>query len=357
MRFGRLHTIFSLLFFTVVAPHFAQAQTANLYSVSGQIITDTGKKKKKTPLEQVQVLVYRVEQDTSRGIRKYLLDKETPAQNTDLTGKFFVELTGDHAYCLIFYKEGYQAQELHLKKRRIKSGEGISIEIPMHLGTGLLAKGQVVNQASQKGITKAEVLLTNKKTGERLALFTNPQGQFYFLLSPDQTYDLSAYKAFYFSTPAQQISTKGITEKVFSHTIELKEIKIGEKMVFNGMLFSVNSSHLSRQGQNVLRKVSDILKENPGISIEVGCHTDSRGEDEYNLELSQSQAEAAKNFIKNTGIQVHRVSAVGYGEQQPVNECVNGVKCSMKKHNENRRLEIKITGINEDTSQLLAPNY
>jgi outer membrane protein OmpA-like peptidoglycan-associated protein len=76
--------------------------------------------------------------------------------------------------------------------------------------------------------------------------------------------------------------------------------------------------------------------------IELSSHTDARGRDEYNLELSQRRANSAKSWLVNKGILDERIVPKGYGEQQILNHCVNDVKCSEEEHRLNRRTEFKI---------------
>ncbi len=85
------------------------------------------------------------------------------------------------------------------------------------------------------------------------------------------------------------------------------------------------------------------MKENPTIWIELGSHTDSRGNDQYNQSLSQRRANAAVQYIIGKGIDKSRITAKGYGESRLVNGCSNGVSCSVADHQLNRRTEFTIT--------------
>ncbi|HNL07803.1 MAG TPA: OmpA family protein, partial [Chitinophagales bacterium] len=91
-----------------------------------------------------------------------------------------------------------------------------------------------------------------------------------------------------------------------------------------------------------LDKVVKFMKEYPETIIELGSHTDARGKNEYNLELSQRRAESAVNYIVSQGIDQHRLTAKGYGETQPVNKCIDGVTCTDAEHQQNRRTEFLI---------------
>jgi peptidoglycan-associated lipoprotein len=78
------------------------------------------------------------------------------------------------------------------------------------------------------------------------------------------------------------------------------------------------------------------------MKIELSSHTDSRGKDDYNEDLSQRRAESAKRWIIAKGIKEDRIIAKGYSEKQLQNGCSNGVECTEEQHQLNRRTEFKI---------------
>ncbi|WP_410880291.1 OmpA family protein, partial [Myroides sp. DW712] len=88
-----------------------------------------------------------------------------------------------------------------------------------------------------------------------------------------------------------------------------------------------------------LQKVVDVLLKHPTIQLDVRSHTDSRGNDAYNLKLSERRAQATIQWMIGQGVEASRLTGRGYGETQLVNSCSNGVKCSEEQHQENRRSE------------------
>jgi hypothetical protein len=116
-------------------------------------------------------------------------------------------------------------------------------------------------------------------------------------------------------------------------------------MNIENIYFDFNKWYIRPDAEVELDKLVQIMKENP-VKIELGKHTDSRGSDEYNLDLSQKRAESVVRYIVQQGIESERISAKGYGELSPVNGCYNGVPCSPFQHQANRRAEFKITGFN-----------
>ncbi|MDX1271476.1 OmpA family protein [Bizionia paragorgiae] len=86
-----------------------------------------------------------------------------------------------------------------------------------------------------------------------------------------------------------------------------------------------------------------MLNEKP-INIEIMSHTDSRGNDDYNMSLSQQRANAVVNYLVSKGISRNRLAAKGFGETRLTNRCSNGVDCSDAEHKRNRRTEFRILG-------------
>jgi outer membrane protein OmpA-like peptidoglycan-associated protein len=86
-----------------------------------------------------------------------------------------------------------------------------------------------------------------------------------------------------------------------------------------------------------LEKIVEVLKTYPKIKIEIGSHTDARQHRKYNKILSQKRAEATLNYLVKRGISKSRFTAKGYGESKLVNQCADGIICSEKEHQQNRR--------------------
>ncbi len=104
--------------------------------------------------------------------------------------------------------------------------------------------------------------------------------------------------------------------------------------------FDYSLWYLRREARERLAKVIDIMKQNPGMVIEIGTHTDIRGNAEYNRNLSQKRADSAKEFMVKNGISPERVIAKGYGESQPIVECETVESCTEEDHEWNRRCEL-----------------
>ncbi len=103
--------------------------------------------------------------------------------------------------------------------------------------------------------------------------------------------------------------------------------------------FDFDKSNIRRDAALELAKVVEVLRDYPNMKIDVRSHTDSRGNDNYNLQLSDRRAKSTIAWIIAQDIEASRVKGKGYGETQLINSCSNGAKCSEEAHQENRRSE------------------
>ncbi len=97
----------------------------------------------------------------------------------------------------------------------------------------------------------------------------------------------------------------------------MKPIEIGLSVRLNNIFFDYNKATLRPESFPELDRVVEMLEQNPKLKIEIGGHTDDRGSDDYNRQLSQGRSEAVRTYLLEHFIEEDRVTAVGYGEAQP----------------------------------------
>jgi outer membrane protein OmpA-like peptidoglycan-associated protein len=143
-----------------------------------------------------------------------------------------------------------------------------------------------------------------------------------------------------------ELSTKGlIYSQDFYVDFEVEEIVINKPIVLKNIYYDFDKWFIRADAAIELNKLVKLLKDNPGIDIELGSHTDVRGTDDYNQVLSENRAKSAVEYLIEQGIEKNRLTFNGYGEQVLVNKCKNNVLCSEEEHQENRRTEFKVTKI------------
>ncbi|SFB93418.1 conserved repeat domain-containing protein [Parapedobacter composti] len=117
---------------------------------------------------------------------------------------------------------------------------------------------------------------------------------------------------------------------------------LGQTFVLENIHYDFDQHHIRADAAVILDELVKTLQEHPTLKIELSSHTDSRGNDAYNLALSQRRAQAAVDYLVSRGIARERMVAKGYGEERLVNRCTNGTACSEAEHQANRRTEITV---------------
>lgn len=201
--------------------------------------------------------------------------------------------------------------------------------------------GYVFDKATGLPLANAIVTL-NQNNGNVLKVETGTDGFFSFKLERESDYKLISNKSSYLSDSGG-VSTKNLdTSAVLRKDLYLKKIELEKAIRLENIYYDFDKADIRADAKPELDKLVKIMQDNPSIWIELGSHTDSRGNDAYNLDLSQRRADSAVAYIISKGIGKNRIEARGYGERKPVNTCVNGVKCSEAAHQLNRRTEFKI---------------
>jgi len=125
---------------------------------------------------------------------------------------------------------------------------------------------------------------------------------------------------------------------------ENRAVKISELETFNlpTVYFGSDEAELSTENKKRLSGFLNLVQKNPNIQIEISGHTDSRGEEEYNLNLSQRRIDSVLDFLIESGVEPGRITGKGYGESRLKNQCNDGTPCSDEEHAENRRTELRL---------------
>lgn len=200
---------------------------------------------------------------------------------------------------------------------------------------------------------------SDKQTGERLAAASvtlydgnreivakkssSSEGTFEFVLDREKSYTILGQRERYHADSAK-VNTVGITK---SDTLEVALLlepifEVGKTFELENIYYDFDKHNIRPDAAVILDELVRTLRDNPTLKIELSSHTDSRGSDAYNLALSQRRAQSAVDYLVSRGIARDRMVAKGYGETRLVNECGNGIPCSSKQHQANRRTEITV---------------
>lgn len=104
----------------------------------------------------------------------------------------------------------------------------------------------------------------------------------------------------------------------FTRDLYLLPIEVGVTVRLKNIYFDFDRTTLKDESFPELNKVVDFLKQNETVEIEISGHTDNRGSDEYNVNLSQGRSQAVVDYIIGQGIDEFRLVARGYGETKAI---------------------------------------
>jgi OmpA-OmpF porin, OOP family len=100
----------------------------------------------------------------------------------------------------------------------------------------------------------------------------------------------------------------------------LQKLATDGRLVVHGIKFDYNKATIKPESMGVLNEIVKLMNDNPSMKFEIQGHTDSDGDDAYNMKLSQARADAVKAFLAETGIDSSRLTAKGYGESKPISD-------------------------------------
>lgn len=177
---------------------------------------------------------------------------------------------------------------------------------------------------------------------------TNQYGFFDFKPNWEKDYTFIFTKDNYL-TNSIDFSTKNITidstkeMQLFQRNVLMEEIFIGQEIVLESIYYDYDKWDIREDARPSLDTLVSLMRFNPKLTIELSSHTDCRGEDQYNKDLSQKRAESAIAYLILNGVKSERVVAKGYGETLPAVDCACDT-CTEEEHQRNRRTSFMITG-------------
>ena len=128
---------------------------------------------------------------------------------------------------------------------------------------------------------------------------------------------------------------------------DMKDL-IGQVFLLPDIYFDFDRDILRAKSKKILQKLYLFLDENPELLVEISGHTDSKGNDNYNLTLSQKRSKVVVKYLIQRGIHQRRLVAKGYGETNPLALNMNPDGTDNEKGRQlNRRTELRIIGINK----------
>jgi outer membrane protein OmpA-like peptidoglycan-associated protein/tetratricopeptide (TPR) repeat protein len=188
------------------------------------------------------------------------------------------------------------------------------------------ARIELKNMVTKK-VTQVNV---NNEEGKNVAVVT---------MKKDDDYLFTVKKEGYAFNSKMIRASDSLHRQPLKESVAIKPVEVGGTYTLNNISFATNSSDLTSESEFILDNFMDFLKENPGIRTAIHGHTDNAGDDQWNMQLSQTRALSVYRYLISKGIDASRLSHKGFGKTKPVAD--NGTEEGRAK---NRRTEFVITG-------------
>lgn len=287
-------------------------------------------------------------------VRKKAEELGSPTAVTSRNGDAPLDLNPNKEYLLLVSKDDFFTQEFRFSTN--KTSVDKPIEILMEPTNCVMLTGTVKSDRFEIPIPNVNIQVVNDCDNSTATYRSNIVGAYEICLPLGCNYTITGFKDGYDAgttnvTTVRLRGSRSLSADIAIHptsdAILREPISEGTVIVLENIYYDFNKSAIRKGAARDLEALAQLMNTYPSMLVELGSHTDSRGTDQYNQDLSLRRAESAKEFLLQRGISSNRIKTVGYGESQPRNHCVDGVECSDKDYLLNRRTEVKVLNIDE----------
>jgi OmpA-OmpF porin, OOP family len=176
-------------------------------------------------------------------------------------------------------------------------------------------EGKIANVKNNEAI-EASIAFTPLNVEGQDMIDGDAANGFYKIQIKPGTYRVKA-TATGFMTLEEEVHVDVGTQAVIKN-FELSPLDIGAVFRLNNVLFTRGTTELLESSYPELDQVTEVLKANPQIKIELSGHTDNQGSARLNLRLSQERVESVKQYLIQKGIDPGRITGKGYGGSRPI---------------------------------------
>lgn len=189
-------------------------------------------------------------------------------------------------------------------------------------------------------LSGAKVAILDDKKNVIATETTSANGEIKYRVECDKPYVVQVSKDGYEGNTFAVVKSKGPSTKVDAALQPIDVIVTPDEIVLKPIFFEYDKSNITQEGAFELDKLVQVMKNNDKLVIMAKSHTDNRGSDRYNINLSERRAKSTVQYIISKGISASRISGKGMGELEPKVDC--GKDCTEEQHAQNRRSEFLI---------------
>lgn len=245
-------------------------------------------------------------------------DQKTMSHKTNAAGKFEVHIPEIDSYTLAATVAGYLPKEENFKLPKINSDTTLQVVLNLTpvAPRKLFLSGEVFDKKTQQRISaKVDIVYkVDVKTAYAAPAEGGKYEQEVFSAGP---YLLTASAPGYLNA-TDSVELVAGNDASGIKNIFLTPIEVGVTVRLKNIYFDFDKTTLKAESFVELNKVVEFLNQNGTVEIEIEGHTDSKGADEYNRNLSQGRSQSVVDYLASQGIDSGRLKAQGYGESKPI---------------------------------------
>jgi outer membrane protein OmpA-like peptidoglycan-associated protein len=198
----------------------------------------------------------------------------------------------------------------------------------------------VTNAKTGAILSNAKVSIVDDKKNVISTQTSNEKGEVSFDVACQKSYSIQASKEGFESNTFDVSKSTGGKTKIDAALQPIDVIITETEIILNPIYFEYDKSNITQEGAFELDKLVQVMKSNDKLVILAKSHTDNRGSDVYNLNLSDRRAKATVQYVISKGINANRISGKGMGEIEPKVDCKE--TCTEEQYAQNRRSEFLI---------------
>ncbi|MBQ3656966.1 MAG: OmpA family protein [Bacteroidales bacterium] len=219
-----------------------------------------------------------------------------------------------------------------------------SIDLPKEMRPEIIASVTGKVSDDKGNILPAKIKWEDLETGKLLGnLQCEPStGRYFITLPSGKNYGYYVeYEGYY--PVSGNLNTEKLKEgKNIEHNIimySVTDILTGKISIrLSNIFFDTDKYDLKPESYPELKRLSDFIKDNAGIKLEISGHTDNAGSLQHNKTLSQQRSDAVKKYLVSLGCDENSIKSIGYGSEKPV-----APNTTEEGKAQNRRVEFKIS--------------
>ncbi|MBI1768851.1 MAG: OmpA family protein [Bacteroidetes bacterium] len=265
--------------------------------------------------------------------------KQPISLKSAVSGKFETRIPEVDGYSIAANATGFLPTAGDYKVPRLNRDTTLHVDVYLTpLAKQLSLAGDILDKKTNNKVSAPKITLVQKGNASLMSPLAD---------GGSYSQDISGFGWYIFNVSAEgYINATDSVQVIDENTIPVMKnilmtpIEVGVTVRLKNIYFDFDKTTLKSESFVELNKVVDFLKQNSHVSIEIEGHTDSKGSDEYNLNLSQGRSQAVVDYLVSQEIDKNRLQAHGYGETKPIdtNETDEG-------RANNRRVEFTILKI------------